>query len=718
MASSRGNSRFRADDNHELSVPAKSRRKSEVDGGGEWIGNGQWLDLTAQQRRQHLATASVTDAIRKNHALKAIAADAAADVYIVDDASVVPSPVTAKVLRKGSDGLRTQSATSTEDFMSEIKTLSALSHDNVMRILDVWVGQGGVPEYYISPAALGSLESLLRDAGPLVFHDGVHLPIPETAHYRFARQMLSAIAFIHNDHSLFHGQVCLGNFLVSADGLITLAGFGSHHGVATSDEDAIWLATDVFDFGWSLARLLTGCVHPHVSAREILETNPAEFARRMDDAVANARATAGALMARVPEPAKTVVVAAWEAPDRRPGARQLLRTLMAAEAAPESSARGEEDENGESAAPGQRDERGGDEEADSEVLEGYSALANAVEKGYHGVLAWWKTELDGSTDSPELGKLRMGLLHILVALLRALPSLANRPTVGDITKHGGEPVLTMLHRVVCHATASTLSMVETQLGSLRRMLNTAGSPRVASVAEAVDSAFLPPLTQQLRRTAYFAARPQSIWRLHDHLGNLVSTTAVALRMVGLDAFRHCTETPRPRGHPPPTQIAPTADLEVDPASPERRRPPPLSLAAGADVATPPERGSFDSRSSFFGTPLESEPPAGMRLTSAPAVGEDGTEAILRAVRAISETLAQLAPETRLGTPVSGPSLTPGPLLYKYCRDKGIPDTKKHARILQGQGITAVMLEGGQVTRAELMSVGIPLGVAAALLPRQ
>lgn len=218
MASSRGNSRFRADDNHglshlvttspvclicdksrivgltfvcvqravsELTVPAKSRRKSEVDGGGEWIGNGQWLDLAAQQRRQHLATASVTDAIRKNHALKAIAADAAADVYIVDDASVVPSPVTAKVLRKGSDGLRTQSATSTEDFMSEIETLSALSHDNVMRILDVWVGQGGVPEYYISPAALGSLESLLRDAGPLVFHDGVHLPIPETAHYRY-----------------------------------------------------------------------------------------------------------------------------------------------------------------------------------------------------------------------------------------------------------------------------------------------------------------------------------------------------------------------------------------------------------------------------------------------------------------------------------------------------------------------------------------------------
>ena len=98
-----------------------------------------------------------------------------------------------------------------------------------------------------------------------------------------------------------------------------------------------------------------------------------------------------------------------------------------------------------------------------------------------------------------------------------------------------------------------------------------------------------------------------------------------------------------------------------------------------------------------------------------APSSDGATEASSGEQATTTTPYSLQQHTSL--PLPSLSATPGPVLYRYCLDAGIPDAKKHARVLQGHCITAAMLESRQVSRAELVSIGIPLGVAAGLLPR-
>jgi hypothetical protein len=195
----------------------------------------------------------------------------------------------------------------------------------------------------------------------------------------------------------------------------------------------------------------------------------------------------------------------------------------------------------------------------------------------------------------------------------------------------------------------------------------------------------------MRFGPFLAQNPHKVWQVHEVLANAVSLTAAALRIVFVDHNASLQRRTRP------------TPMDADHASEENTAPIPSTDAEW-------QQTSDDA------LPRQTFPRASLAASRASLV--DGTGDILEAVEAIADAIAHLVPARAKEVSASRMLATPGPILFRYCRDKGIRDPKKYARALQGHGITAAMLESGELSRAELGSIGLPLGVAAALIRRE
>eukprot|EP00041_Stephanoeca_diplocostata_P024973 m.643728 g.643728 ORF g.643728 m.643728 type:complete len:1482 (+) comp22643_c0_seq28:255-4700(+) len=101
---------------------------------------------------------------------------------------------------------------------------------------------------------------------------------------------------------------------------------------------------------------------------------------------------------------------------------------------------------------------------------------------------------------------------------------------------------------------------------------------------------------------------------------------------------------------------------------------------------------------------------------------DGENMPLQDTSNIMQRLEELQNEVAFLTSAMAPRpqsnvkpMTPAPVLYSYLQQCGVPDPKQYGKILQGHYITRDMLEAKAVTRAELVEIGLPLGIAARLV---
>merc|ERR1711964_960868 len=102
-----------------------------------------------------------------------------------------------------------------KNLVSEIKTLSMLSHDNIVK----YCGAMNTTEgffLYMEYVTGGSLHSCIQDLGT----------IPPNLARIYTKQMLEGLEFMHK-HSVVHRDLKPANVLISVDGKVKLADFGT-----------------------------------------------------------------------------------------------------------------------------------------------------------------------------------------------------------------------------------------------------------------------------------------------------------------------------------------------------------------------------------------------------------------------------------------------------------------------------------------------------------
>ena len=188
-------------------------------------------------------------------------------VYLAED-TLLARRVAIKTLRAGRDSKRAES------LIAEARTISQLSHPNIVTLFDVLEDNGAhcvVLEYVEGR----TLEHMLQSEGRMQ---------PKRA-IAIAVQTLQGLAFAH-ERGIVHRDIKPGNILIDAAGTARIMDFGIAAAVGYSDAQATWGTprymapesfdnrdvarnADVFSVGMTLYEMLTG--RPAVEGRNVFE---------------------------------------------------------------------------------------------------------------------------------------------------------------------------------------------------------------------------------------------------------------------------------------------------------------------------------------------------------------------------------------------------------------------------------------------------------------
>ncbi len=185
-----------------------------------------------------------------------------------------------------------------QKFVKEVRTISQLNHNNIIRIYDIFEDNGTayyVMEYHCG----GSLGDLVKDGAPL----------PEAEAVRYITQIADAVGYIH-EQRINHLDIKPGNILLDRKGCGVLIDFGLSkqydesgdqtsstpvgisHGYAPMEQynpggvSTFTPQSDIYSLGATLYKLVTGVTPPQ--AMDIINDGLPELPAHLSEGVKKA----------------------------------------------------------------------------------------------------------------------------------------------------------------------------------------------------------------------------------------------------------------------------------------------------------------------------------------------------------------------------------------------------------------------------------------------